>query len=220
MNETALNMLASEGVDPREIASSLGLAYEVVVGYLRIPQPGVRLAVWDLETTHLKSDIGTLLAGSFLDPSSGEITTYTISDDGGESVRDREARLVAQVRAAYAEADVLIGFNSMAFDRNWLQGVSARHGYGPLPIRFHIDCLQVARHGMKGQLQSNSLENLADFFGVGVKDKPSKHEWREANSLDPEALVAIRQRCESDVVLTAAVWQCLRPYWLNWKGQQ
>jgi hypothetical protein len=212
MNETAINMLAGQGVAPRSIAELMGLDYEVVTGYLQAPRPGMTIIVWDLETSNLKSDIGTLLCGSFLDLATGDISTHIISDYPSESVRDREAQLVKDVRGAYAQADILVGFNSMAFDRNWLQGASARHGYG-------IDCLQVARHGLKGQLQSNSLENLADFFGVGVKDKPSKHEWREANSMDPEALAAIQQRCESDVRLTAAVWQPLRPYWLSWKGQ-
>jgi DNA polymerase III epsilon subunit-like protein len=135
-------------------------------------------------------------------------------------IADAERQLIEEVLALYSSASILIGHNSKAFDRNFLNGVCARHDLPAPPPRFHIDTYHVARYGLKGIYQSVSLDNLADILHVGVKDRPSKHDWREASIRDEEALERIRERCESDVRLTAAVWSKLMPYWVLWRGDR
>jgi DNA polymerase III epsilon subunit-like protein len=170
--------------------------------------------VWDIETTNLRSDIGTLIIASFLDIHTGEIVTRTIKD-----FRGNEKRLVLWVREQMVSADVLIGHNSTAFDRNFISGVLGRYGLEPLPPRMHVDTYHIARYGFKGIPQSYSMANLADLFSlVEKKDQPSKHDWREAGLLTPEALNRIKERCEADVRVNALLWEKLRPYWHLWKG--
>lgn len=224
--ESILLLRQEHGWGYRKIAKALDLGDSLVRRVLEaddrktFPQPEpLKAAVWDLETTGLKSDIGTLLMGSFLDLNTGVTTTERIAAGAG-SVFERERDVIERIATRYMDYTILIGHNSKTFDRNFLGGVMARHGMPMLPRRYHIDTMQVARYGLKGLLQSISLENVADFFGVGVKNKPSKHDWRGANLLDEGSLEQIRIRCESDVELNAAVWTKLIPYWVEWKGDR
>ena len=180
----------------------------------------MRTVVWDLETTNLRSDIGSIIVASFgeldADGNIVAIRTKDFSEIRGRTHEIRERKMAEWVKAEFERADILIGHNSMAFDRHFLRGMCFRLGVGELPPRQHIDTYQVAR----GRLlfQSLSLSNLADILGVGVKDHPAKDDWREANAMDTEALKRLRVRCESDVKLTAAVWGKLRPLWHQRKG--
>ena len=176
----------------------------------------MRTYCWDLETTNLKSDIGMLLVSSFgeLDHDGNVIRmmTHDINSIGRGSVAARERKLAEWTKERFGECDVLIGHNSLAFDRHFLNGVCFRHGLGLVPKKvMHIDTYQTARGalGMGG-----SMRNLVDVFGLGAKDAPAKQEWREANAGDPESIARIRERCESDVVMTGRLWQRLKPVFL------
>jgi hypothetical protein len=223
------------GLSARKIAQEVDLPYGRVRRYLEhlgsihtINEWGVSLApttrlwpttlVWDIETTNLRSDIGALIVVAFLNLGTGEEEVRTIYDFKG-SRAEREKQLVEWASERYASADILIGHNSQAFDKNFMNGVRARHGLEHLPPRFHIDTYQVARNGFKGLLQSYSMENLADFFRLPIqKDKPSKHDWRQANLLDEESVSRIATRCVEDVRVNALLWEKMRPYWQRWKG--
>ena len=169
----------------------------------------IKTYVFDCETTNLRSDIGTLLVASFgemkPDGTLKPIETEDIKSMGSE----RE--LAAWIWGKFVDGDIFIGHNSVAFDRNFLNGVLTRLGMNRLPYRWHLDTMQIAKG--KFLYQSVSLENLADVFKVGTKDKPAKSDWREANILDEAAIGRLRKRCESDVKITAAVFNSLKPIW-------
>lgn len=173
-----------------------------------------KAVVWDIETNHLRTDIGTLLVVSFLDLSNSQLNTRTIYD-----VDKSEEALAVWAAEQYKRADIIIGHNSVAFDKNFVNGVLARYGRDPLPKKIQADTYLIARYGFKGLLQSYSLENVADFFRLGKKDRPSKHDWRESVVLDEDAIDRIADRCEADVRLNAQVFEKLKPYWNIWKGQ-
>lgn len=219
-----VDRLKAQGLGGRRIAEELGLSYGQVRYYLESDRPSsavaqIRSQVWDLETTHLRSDMGTLLVGAFLDLGTGVMSVRSINDFKGTQ-RERERQLALWVRDQVVESDILIGHNSLAFDKNFLNGVLARLGEDPLPPRQHVDTYQIARNGFKGYLQSYSMANLADFFGLAEqKDKPSKHDWRSANILDDDALLRITQRCVADVHVTALLWEKMKPFWHKWRGK-
>ena len=217
--------LLADGIPAREAARTLDVSYGQVRGVAehvdqrRFTTSPMRVAVWDLETTNLRSDIGTLLVAAFLDLGTGETQSRTIDDYSGNTSH-RERQLATWAGEQYAAANILVGFNSIGFDKNFLNGVRGRQRLEHLPPRFHIDLYQVARHGWKGIPQSYSLANLADVFGLHMqKDKPSKHDWRLANAGAPDAIERLRVRCIADVELTALVWECLEPFWQRWKGR-
>lgn len=213
----------TKGWGGRRIASALDLPYGQVRAYLESRQPDwtpFRAVVFDLETSSLRSDIGTLLVGSFMELSDREPTTRTIADFDGEYAADRERQLAEWVLGQWESADLLIGHNIAAFDKNFMRGVLFRHRI-PVPRpKVMADTYLIARYGAKLLLQSYSLENVADVLGIGRKNHPPKLEWREANTLDPLALLGIKERCEADVTLNAGVWQELKQYWHEWRGQK
>lgn len=187
----------------------------------RIPQrtPGVVAYVWDLETTDLTTFFGKLIVAAFLDVNTSDVVVRNIYDFKG-TVTERETQLLHWTLDRIEEADILIGHNTLAFDLSFLRGRLAIHGIKrQIAKRQHWDTLQIAKFGFKGRPQGYSLENLLDFFQVGRKDKPSKHDWAASVILDEEAIGRITERCIADVEGNNAVWNCLRPFFHNYKGK-
>jgi len=174
--------------------------------------------VWDIECTNLRSDIGALTVVIFGELNSeGKIRKYYINDilkAGGEK------NLVKWTAKQITDADILIGHNSISFDKNFVNGVLARYNLPRLPKRQHYDTMFAARYGGKFLFQSVSMANLADIFRLPVqKDKPSKHDWREANLLTPKSVNRIKKRCKEDVKVQALLWDRLKEYQWIWRGQ-
>ena len=181
----------------------------------------MRTVVWDLECTNLRSNIGQLIVASFgeLGPNGKirSVQTRDILQMNTPEQMDGEAHLVDWVKEQITAADIIIGFNSTAFDEHFVNGVLMRQGKDPLPLRFHLDVYQVARAG-KWAFHSLSLENLAGTLGLNRKKyKPEIDCWREWNR--PESIAILRRRCEEDVRLTAEVWERLKPTYMRWKGR-
>src|SRR3990167_6517858 len=177
----------------------------------------MRTFVFDLETSNLRSDIGSLRVACFAELNSeGEIykiETRDVLEMHGEK------NLAQWISHRIEEADILIGHNVKAFDKNFLNGVLIRHDLPKLPKRFYIDTLMVARYDMKALIQSNSLENLADYLRLSIqKDKPSKHSWRSANDMEELGIKQIRKRCISDVQVTALLCDRIKIFWLEARG--
>jgi len=182
----------------------------------------MRTYVFDLETTDLKGDFGRLRVASFVelnsDGSIGKVQTRDILDFKGNNQAQRERQLCKWIYDRFEEADILIGHNVKAFDKNFLNARFARYRLPMLPFREYIDTYHVARYGLKGVLQSASLENVGAFFGISIKkDKPSKEDWADCNAMIPSGVKRIRRRCEIDVKMNALVFNELKPYWHVWK---
>lgn len=220
--EVDLYMERNPKAGRRSAASDLGLSEKQVRNYLEAKvedtpeKPAiepVRIVAWDLETTDFKGDIGRIVIASFYDFGDGTTRTRTALDF------PTEAAFVEWVADQYEAADVLVGHNSLSFDKVFLTAVMGR----VLPERFlgqrvHWDTYLIARYGWKGGI-GYSLENLADHFGLPVqKDKPSKHDWRDMINLEPDAVRRLVVRCESDVHITALLFNRLKPYLHKWKG--
>lgn len=175
--------------------------------------------VWDIETTDFQADIGTLMVSSFLDLHSGVPNSRTVHDFEG-TIKQREAALAAWTVERLTESDALIGHNIKVFDRNFLSGVLARNHMPQAPRRTYLDTMLIARYGLKGKIGA-SMANLADVLGLPIpKDKPSKNDWREYIAGDPAALERITIRCETDVIVNALLWEELKEYYYEWKGER
>lgn len=180
----------------------------------------MKTVVVDLETSDLRSDIGTLLVACYgvLDDNDNvrEIRTRTIQTIGRGTVAERERKLAEWARQEWADADIIIGQNHLAFDRHFLDGVLFRNSLPVVPKRILIDTYQTA----KGKFaMGSSMANMLDIWHLGKKDAPDKDDWRKANHGDKEALERITQRCETDVQATAALWRKLKPVYMDSKGR-
>lgn len=145
-----------------------------------------------------------------------EIRTQTIDKIGKGTVAQREKQLVIWTKEQWENADIIIGQNHVGFDRHFINGVLFRHKLPLLEKRMLIDTYQTA----KGQFaMSASMANLVDIMGIGKKDAPSKEDWRSANHGDKQALERITKRCESDVRLTAEMWNRLKFLYMQRHGR-
>lgn len=213
------DLYQQKGMGRRAIASELDLSERMVRDFLEtledeeITVEPLRIYVWDLETTDFKSDIGTIRVASFLNINNHTFMTRTHQDF------ESETEFVKWILERMEEADVLIGHNSVSFDKPFVTGVAGRLGLAKPAKRIHWDTYLIARYGWKGNI-SYSLENLADHLGLPLaKYRPPKSEWREMIIDKHAELDAIVERCESDVKITAMVFDRLRPYLFEWKGQ-
>ena len=177
----------------------------------------MRTFVWDIECTNLRSDIGTLIVVVFGELNGdGEIKKYYVND----IVSSKGEKNLAKWTLKMVEScDILIGHNSVSFDKNFVNGVLVRLGLPKMPKRIHLDTMFAARYGLKGLYQSVSLENLCDILNVGIKkDKPSKHDWRKANILDVKSIRRLIFRCKEDVRATNGLWLKLKEHQYSWRG--
>ena len=186
---------------------------------IKVDASPYRTVVWDIETTDFKSDIGQLMVSSFLDLSTGVPNSRTVLDFEG-TLLTRERQLAEWTVEEIRKADTLIGHNVKTFDRNFLSGVCARHHLPMVPKRSYIDTMLVARYGIKG-LMGSSMANLADVLGLPIpKDSPSKNDWRLYIGGDPDAVARITERCELDVKVNYLIWEAVKQYWYEWKGER
>jgi len=178
----------------------------------------LRTYVWDLECTNLRSDIGTLTVAVFGELDSDGKIKKVLANDILQA--GNEKKLLKWVYKRIEEADILIGHNSISFDKNFVNGLLARYNLKRLPKRIHLDTMMAARYGGKFLYQSVSMANLCDVLGIPLqKDKPSKHDWREGNILNPKSINRLRKRCVMDVKCTALLWDRLKEFQFSWRGQ-
>lgn len=174
----------------------------------------------DIETSDLRADIGGLMVASFAElDSNGKVATMrtkNLDTIGRGTIIEREKLLAKWTKEQWEYADIVIGQNHIGFDRHFIDGVLFRHKIPLLEKRILIDTYQTA----KGQFaMSASMKNMVDIMGIGVKDAPSKDDWRNANHGDSKALARITKRCEEDVRLTAEMWDRLKPIYMRNKGR-
>lgn len=155
------------------------------------------------------------------DGSAGNVHVKDILDFKGNNQAQRERQLAKWIWGKMQEADILIGHNVKAFDRNFLNGRFARHELQIAPFRMYIDTMHIARYGLKGLLQSYSQENVSKFFQLKeVKFKPTKDDWADCNAMVPRGVKVIRKRCVMDVRQNNALFNKLKPYWHVWQNSK
>lgn len=105
-------------------------------------------------------------------------------------------------------ADELVGHNGDKFDLAWIRTRCLFHGIQMFPTYTTIDTLKVARSKFK--FNSNRLNYIADFLGIGQKIKTDFDLWKDiALKNDQKAMDKMVKYCKMDVVLLEKVHQHL-----------
>lgn len=118
--------------------------------------------------------------------------------------------VLKKLRAALVEADAVIAHNGDHFDLPWIMARSIFHGLEPLPALVQIDTRKIARQ--KFYFNSNKLEYLATFLGVGEKVHVNFSLWKECMAGDSDALTKLVHYNRRDVLLLERVYNKLAPY--------
>jgi hypothetical protein len=134
-------------------------------------------------------------------------------DDKVHSLRwDRQhsdAKLLKELLKVVACADELVAHNGDKFDLPWLRARCLKHGLQPLPNYKTVDTLAWARRLFR--FNSNKLDYIAQFLGVGAKTSTEFGLWRRVVvDRDRGALDEMVRYCAQDVRILEGVWDRLR----------
>ena len=109
-----------------------------------------------------------------------------------------------------ASADECIGHNIDRFDLAWIKTRCLFHKLPPFPIVKTADTLKWARRQYR--FNSNRLDYIADFLGIGRKIRTEFGLWKEVVlDRNREALAKMKNYCAGDVALLEKVWERLSP---------
>jgi hypothetical protein len=112
------------------------------------------------------------------------------------------------------EADVLIGWNSAAFDSKHIKREFIENGYLPPSPWIELDLMRVVRSQFK--FPSNKLDYVAQKLGVGAKVKHSGFQlWLDCMAGIPKAWKEMKEYQIQDVNLLIDLYEILLPWIKN-----
>lgn len=129
---------------------------------------------------------------------------------------NNDANILRTIYKLLEKADILVTHNGKKFDIPKLNARFIQNGFRPLPLKSHIDTLQIARKHFK--FSSNKLEYLARIllpknFQKLTKRKFSGFElWSECLRGNEKAWKEMEAYNCQDVLVLEAVYEKLRPW--------
>lgn len=147
-----------------------------------------------------------------LDKQKGYKPVITRHKDGSFKVRKPNVKpLMKEVWEYLDEADVVVGFNSKAFDIKKLQDYFLALGMKPFSPVQHVDVMQEKKKLTSSN--SNTLDYTSQEWGYGRKQS---HEgwplWIKCAEGDTEALRLMEEYCLRDVEITEQCYHHVRPW--------
>lgn len=112
------------------------------------------------------------------------------------------------------EADVLVGWNSQAFDSKHIKREFVENGYLPPSPYKELDLMRVVKSQFK--FPSNKLDYVSQKLGVGAKVKHSGFElWTQCMAGDNKAWKEMKEYQIQDVNLLIDLYEILKPWIKN-----
>jgi uncharacterized protein YprB with RNaseH-like and TPR domain len=165
--------------------------------FLRLVETQKSLVFVDIEATGLRGDYGTCLVVS-VKPYKSKPTSFVVSQPG------RDRKVVTEAKAALEAADCWCTYYGKGFDIPFLNTRLLRWELPPIEKRHHIDMYYTLKSNILTARRSQS--HLLLWMGTQEqKMGVSADTWAQI-SCDPENLVLMRERCESDVTGLEALY--------------
>lgn len=169
-----------------------------------------KILFYDIETTDLNADWGTLLCVGYKWLGDKTPTVLSILDYPGKNFLD-DSNLVKAFYDVISQADMVITYFGKGFDQPWMQPKYMLYNLSTLPNVPHVDLFYIAKSNLK--LSRKSLDNLVTFFNLGKKYNVSREDWKLAKIGDPHGVAEVIKHCYVDVNLTEKLYlNKLRPY--------
>lgn len=129
---------------------------------------------------------------------------------------DGKKAMLEELHRLMDEADILVGWNSAAFDHKHINREFLENGLmPPSPVK-DLDLMSVTKANF--QFPSNKLDYVAQALGVGAKVKHSGFSlWIKCMADDPKAWVEMKKYQIQDVNLLIDLYYVLLP-WFVGKG--
>ena len=138
----------------------------------------------------------------------GEKELHIVAIDPKDPHNDLEVTRV--LHEIVSSADAVVAHNGDKFDMRWLRARIAFHRLSPLPPVIQIDTKKIAKAAF--YFNSNKLDYLAKFLGVGQKIKTEFGLWKDCMAGDQKALDKMTRYCKQDLRLLEAVYDILTPH--------
>jgi len=104
------------------------------------------------------------------------------------------------------QSDELVGHNGIKFDLAWIRTRCLFHRVEMFPTYKSIDTLRISR--AKFRFNSNKLDYIAQFLGMGKKIKTEFGLWKDILlHKDKEAMAKMVKYCQKDVILLEKVYK-------------
>lgn len=177
-----------------------------------------RIVGLDIETTHLKGNMGHVLV-AVAQPLGGKPITWRIDKTPGfgktaaSFVNDSE--IVREIIQYIADkADVIVTHYGERFDVPFLNTRALHWKLAPMAPVAHLDLWKSARKNLA--LTSNRQATVNDLVGADhSKYKPGWEVWRRAQYGDKKALDELAAYCRNDVAGLLDNYRALRPLIIN-----
>lgn len=175
----------------------------------------LRIGVWDIETTNLGADFGYIMCICVMDAHTKEIRTVRI-DDPRNPDKNSDKWVVQEGLKMLNEYELLVGWYTAKFDRNFVQSRAVMHGLKPLrngsywKVEYWRDLWYTSKFRLR--LRSNRLAVVSQFlFGKTIKNAITEKVWNGAIRGEKKALDYVVHHCELDVRETLRVYKRLLP---------
>ena len=127
---------------------------------------------------------------------------------------DGKQAMLDELHKLMEEADVLVGWNSQAFDSKHIKREFLENGYLPPSPYKELDLMRVVRSQFK--FPSNKLDYVAQKLGVGAKVKHSGFDlWVACMAGDKKAWAEMKKYQIQDVDLLVDLYAILLPWIKN-----
>jgi len=125
---------------------------------------------------------------------------------------DRE--LIKKLWDLFNEADIIVAHNGNSFDQKWAYARFIANGLKPPAEAKYVDTKIVAKNRFR--FNSNSLDNLSKYFGLGGKLDTDIDLWVDCiEHDDPKAWDKMKRYNKMDVDLLEKVYYKMLPYIKN-----
>jgi len=189
---------------------------------------GLKVVVWDVETgfnlvhsfnlypnvIYYKNIVKEryMICAAFKELGGDTVYHTSILDDPDRFKEDPtdDYHVVATLYEQLEDVDVLIAHYGDNFDVKFLNTRLLYHGFKPLPTVIQVDTYKIAK--AKFLFNSNKLDYLGQYLGLGVKINTSNDLWLKCFNGDKQAVKDMLTYNIEDVELLERVFLLLQPY--------
>lgn len=134
-----------------------------------------------------------------------EKTVHCLKWDKGD-----DKKMLKEFAKVLESCEEIIGHNIDKFDLPWIRTRCIYHGIPLSPYLKGVDTLKLARKSFR--FNSNKLNYIAQFLGVGAKTLTGYSLWKDVVEGDEKAVDKISRYCKNDVLITERVYHALESY--------
>jgi uncharacterized protein YprB with RNaseH-like and TPR domain len=170
-----------------------------------------KVLIWDIETSNLDADFGTLLCVGYKWLGEDEVHLISINDyKSFKHDPTNDKHLVRDFLKVYNEADLTVAYNGILFDRPWLIAKVMEHGLEIPPNIPMQDPYWCVKSNLR--ISRKSLQNVSYFLRLSAEKTPVEGKiWKRAAVGHEPSLEYIKEHCEADVHVLEEAYLYLRP---------